>query len=28
VKTIICVRNGKSTTFTRSKCPAGFKAKQ
>jgi hypothetical protein len=27
VKTIICVRNGKSTTFTRSKCPAGFKAK-
>jgi len=28
VKTIICVRKGKSTTFTRSKCPAGFKAKQ
>jgi hypothetical protein len=27
-KTIICVKNGKSKTFTGSKCPAGFKAKK
>jgi len=26
-KTIICVKSGKSKTFTGSKCPAGFKAK-
>jgi hypothetical protein len=27
-KSIICVKNGKSKTFTGSKCPAGFKAKK
>jgi hypothetical protein len=27
-KTIICLKNGKSTSFTGSKCPAEFKAKK